>query len=108
MPYLCSPLSVVVKSEGKLCLVLNIKHLNKFLHVSSFKYEDLRTAALMFEKGEYMLNLTSSRVIIMLMCIQAAISFWASSGRLRVSKTILFLLYYLLDCPQPVICLQNS
>ena len=53
-PHLCNPLSVVANSAGKLRLVLNLKYLNKFLHVISFKYEDLHTAALMFEKGEYM------------------------------------------------------
>ena len=53
-PYICSPLSVVSNSAGKLRLVLNLKYLNQFLHVLSFKYEDLRTAALMFEPGEYM------------------------------------------------------
>ena len=54
IPHLCNPLSVVSNSARKLRLVLNLKYLNKFLHVISFKYEDLRTAALMFEKGEYM------------------------------------------------------
>ena len=53
-PEVCSPLSVVGNAQGKLRLVLNLKYLNQFLHVLSFKYEDLRTAALMFEQGEYM------------------------------------------------------
>ena len=53
-PYLCSPLSVVANSSAKLRLVLNLKYLNNFLHVTSFKYEDLRTAALMFEANEYL------------------------------------------------------
>ena len=51
-PVLCSPLSVV---EGtKLCLVFNLRYLNQFPHVLSFKHEDLRIAALMFEKIEYL------------------------------------------------------
>ena len=53
-PYICSPLSVVSNSSGKLRLVLNLRYLNQFLHVLSFKYEDLRTAALMFEVNEYL------------------------------------------------------
>ena len=53
-PYVCTPLSVVSNSSGKLRLVLNLKYLNQFLHVLSFKYEDLRTAALMFEVNEYL------------------------------------------------------
>ena len=53
-PYICSPFSVVSNSAGKLHLVLNLKYLNQYLHVLSFKYEDLRTAALMFEVDEYL------------------------------------------------------
>ena len=41
-------------SEGKLRLVLNLKHLNQFLRKDKFKYEDLRVAVLMFEKEDYM------------------------------------------------------
>ena len=53
-PEVCSPLSVVANSQGKLRLVLNLRYLNQFLHVVSFKYEDLCIAALMFEQGEYL------------------------------------------------------
>jgi len=53
-PEVCSPLSVVANSLGKLRLVLNLRYLNQFLHVVSFKYEDLRIAALMFDHGEYL------------------------------------------------------
>ena len=48
-PEVCSPLSVVGNPHGKLRLVLDLKYLNQVLHVLSFKYEDLRIAALMFE-----------------------------------------------------------
>ena len=53
-PYICSPLSVVSNSTGKLHLVLNLRYLNQFLHGISFKYEDLRVAALMFEQDEFL------------------------------------------------------
>ena len=53
-PYVCSPLSVVSKSMGNLRLVLNLRYLNQFLHVVSFKYEDLRIAALMFEANDFL------------------------------------------------------
>ena len=53
-PWVCSPLSVVSNFAGKLRLVLNLRYLNQFLHVTKFKYEDLRVAALMFERHEYM------------------------------------------------------
>ena len=53
-PEVCSPLSVVSNSLGKLRLVLNLRYLNQFLYVLKFKYEDLRIAALIFEPDEYL------------------------------------------------------
>ena len=53
-PEVCSPLPVVGNPKVKLCLALNLRHLNQFLHVQSYKYEDLHIAALMFEQGEYL------------------------------------------------------
>jgi len=55
-PHVCSPLSVVEKSMGKLRLVLNLWYLNQFLWLDKFKYEDIRTAMLMFQKGDYMFS----------------------------------------------------
>ena len=54
VPYICSPLSVVSNSEGKLRLVLNLRHLNQFLRKDKFKYEDLRVATLLFEKEDFL------------------------------------------------------
>ncbi len=42
IPCVCSPLSVVVNSTGKKRLVVNLRHLNRFLCKQRFKYEDLR------------------------------------------------------------------
>ena len=53
-PHVCSPLSVVSNSAGKLSLVLNLRYLNQYLHVLTFKYEDLRVAALLFDVDEYL------------------------------------------------------
>ena len=53
-PHVCSPISVVSSVVGKLCLVLNLKCVNQFLHVLTFKSEDLHVAALMFERNEYL------------------------------------------------------
>lgn len=39
--YICSPLSVMSNSTGKLHLVLNLRYLNHSLHTVSFKYENL-------------------------------------------------------------------
>ena len=53
-PCICSPLSVVSSSSGKLRLVVNLRHLNQFLKKEKFKYEDLRVAVLMFEEGDFL------------------------------------------------------
>ena len=55
-PHVCSPLSVASNRLGKLRLVLNLRYLNKFLWVDKFKYEDLRTAMLMFQKDDYLFS----------------------------------------------------
>jgi len=55
-PHVCSPLSVVVNSQGKRRLVLNLRYLNQFLWTDKFKYEDLRVAMLMFQKNDYLFS----------------------------------------------------
>ena len=46
-PYVCSPLSVV-ENSGKRRLVINLRHLNRFLWKQKFKYEDLKVAMMLF------------------------------------------------------------
>ena len=55
-PHVCSPLSVASNRQGKLRLVLNLRYLNKFLWVDKFKYEDMCTAMLMFQKNDYLFS----------------------------------------------------
>ena len=52
-PHICSPLSVVANSTGKLRLVVNLRYLNKYLWKQKFKYEDLRTAMLLLEHNVF-------------------------------------------------------
>ena len=56
LPHICSPLSVVENSTGKKRLVVNLRYLNKHLCKQRFKYEDLRTAMLLFECGDYLFS----------------------------------------------------
>ena len=39
-PQFCNPLHVAVQSSGKLHLILDLSHLNKFVVKKSVKYED--------------------------------------------------------------------
>ena len=51
IPYCCNPLTV---AEGKkLRLVLDLRHVNQFLHLDKFRYEDLRVVADLIEQGDY-------------------------------------------------------
>lgn len=52
----CSPLSVVTNSSGKKHLAIDLKYLNGYLLKENFKYEDLRIAMLMFQKGNYLFS----------------------------------------------------
>lgn len=48
-----SPLLVVSNRHSKHRLVINLKYVNSFLKKEKFKYEDMRTGLLYFERGEY-------------------------------------------------------
>lgn len=52
-PLVCSPLLVVVGGTGKRRLVINLRYVNQFLQKEKFKYEDMRTALMLFEKGDF-------------------------------------------------------
>ena len=54
VPHVCSPLSVVENAVGKRRLVLNLRYLNQHLWKQKFKYEDLRTAMMYFNPGDYL------------------------------------------------------
>jgi len=54
-PFICSP-SVVSNQEGKCRLVLNLRHLNQFLRKVHFKYEDIRTALLLFNRDDFLMK----------------------------------------------------
>ena len=55
-PHICSPLLVVTNTEGKKRLVVNLNFLNQYLLKEKFKYEDLRTAMLLFQKGDFLIT----------------------------------------------------
>ena len=55
-PLVCSPLSVVENSVGKKRLVINLRHLNRFLWKQKFKYKDLRIAMMLFKRGDYLFS----------------------------------------------------
>ena len=55
-PFICSPLSVVANTQGKLQLVVNLRYLNQYLWTDKFKYEDLWVAMLMFQKGNFVFS----------------------------------------------------
>lgn len=53
-PNVCSPLVVVVSRAGKKRLVINLRYVNRFLSHTKFKYEDMRTALMFFEKDDFL------------------------------------------------------
>ena len=106
-PHVCSPLSVVASSTGKLRLVLNLRYLNQFLLKDRFKYEDLRIAMQMFEPGDHMFTfdlksgyhhldipatlelpgvLMGGRYLSTVLCILCA-SFWLSNSLFCIFQT---------------------
>ena len=52
MPYCCNPLTVSDR-KNKLRLVLDLRHVNKYIQDFSIKYEDLKYVEKIFEQGFY-------------------------------------------------------
>ena len=55
-PQFCNSLRVAVQSSGKLRLILDLSHLNKFVVKKSVKYEDLRTVLQLFSPGMFVFS----------------------------------------------------
>ena len=55
-PQFCNPFHVAVQSSGKLRLILDLSHLNKFVAKKSVKYEDLRTVLQLFSPGMFVFS----------------------------------------------------
>ena len=54
VPIVVNPLTVAYDKSGKPCLVLNCGHINQYLRVFIFKYEDIKITEAMFEKGSFL------------------------------------------------------
>ena len=54
VPKVVNPLTVAYNKSGKPHLVLDYRHINQYLHVFKFKYEDIKIAEAMFEKGSFL------------------------------------------------------
>jgi len=50
-PYCCNPLTVA--ERPKLRLVIDLRHVNKYIKTTKFRYEDLSTLSEMFKEGDY-------------------------------------------------------
>ena len=105
-PSICSPLSVV-DGHGKERLVINLRHLNSFLWKQKFKYEDLRTALLLFEKVIRHLHLILNLDIIMWKFTQVVGNISALGGIWEGSKHISYSKFCLLGYHQHVISLPS-
>ena len=92
VPYTCSPISVVESNSGKMRLVINLRYLNKFLWKQNFKYEDLRVAMLLFEKGDYLFSFDLKSGYQVRLIIRVEYNLWLLSTCSLLSF-LLFLLY---------------
>ena len=55
IPHVVNPLSVSVQPCGKLRLILDLRHVNKYVSKNSVKYEDWRTALTYFQINSFMI-----------------------------------------------------
>ena len=49
----CNPLGVARNSSGKPRLIVDLRYVNQHLRLCKFKYEDIRTAADLFQQGDW-------------------------------------------------------
>ena len=54
-PYIVNPLTVAYNKKGKARLVLDCRHINKFLHELKVKFEDIKIAEQTFDENSYLL-----------------------------------------------------
>ena len=52
-PVVVNPLTVAYNKKGKLRMVLDCRHVNKYIHLFQIKFEDTRVAISLFGKGIY-------------------------------------------------------
>jgi hypothetical protein len=52
-PVVFSPLQVVVNAKGKRRLVIDLRYVSQYLHLTKFKYEGLNLIPMLFSKGDY-------------------------------------------------------
>lgn len=50
----CNPLCVAIKSSGKHRLIVDLHYFNQHLRSYKFKYESIRTAADLFQQGDWL------------------------------------------------------
>ena len=55
-PTVCSPLQVAVNAKGKRRLVIDLRYVNQYLHLTKFKYEGLNLVPVLFQKGDHMIT----------------------------------------------------
>ena len=55
VPYCCNPLTVA-HSAGKYRLVLDLRHVNQYVKLKKFRYENLKILAMLLERGDFFIN----------------------------------------------------
>ena len=53
-PFIINPLTVTVQSSGKKRLILDLRHVNKFIYKQKFKCEDVKTAIQLLDKDFFL------------------------------------------------------
>ena len=54
VPYIVNPLTVAYNRNGKPRLVLDCRHINKFLHLFKVKFEDIKVAEYIFKQNSFL------------------------------------------------------
>ena len=81
-PYVVNPLSVFVQADGKKRLILDLRHVNKYLIKWKVKYEDWKVALAFFQKDCYMVSFDLKSGYYHVEIHEDHQCFWDSAGNL--------------------------
>ena len=107
-PLVVNPLSVATNDRGKKRLVLDLRHINPHLHKFKFKCEDVDTAVLLLNPGDFLFTLDIKSAYHHVEIFKDHQTYLGFEGLITGSSNILFLEF----CPSGFLphlwCLQNS
>ena len=96
-PHVVNPLTVAFNKASKPRLVLDCRHINPHLHKFKLKYEDIKTAENMFEKGAFLFTFDLRELITIYQFKKKVGLILGSHGMTGSQHDTMFSMFWLLE-----------